>query len=188
MKGGAKAALRARGMAGAPPRQPGSDPWGCFGFGAVPRGLDTHLEAQARPSAGPAATAEAPQGIPPLGCPQAPSSLPLHLHDQAKPGAFFFSPNYSIFILETFQGERDPGTCSSTWSVTQSQYQVLTFLVSCSGMGAGPCCPAMGDRREHLRRNVPKTGCFGYPRCPGKGQNPGGGAGLCLGSGTCSAG
>lgn len=104
-------------------------------------------------------------------------------------GSIFFPLNYSIFILETFQGERDPGTHSSTRSVPQSQCQVLAFPTSCSGMGAGPWpLPAMGHRRKHLRRNVPKTGWFGYSRCPGKGQNPDGGAGLYLGKATHSAG
>lgn len=115
--------------------------------------------------------------------------MPLYLHDQAKPGVYFFPLNYSISILKTFQGEHDPGTRSSTRSVPQSRCQVLTFPTSCSGMGAGPWpLPAMGHRRNHLRRNNPKTGWFGYSRCPGKGQNPDREAGLCLGKATRSAG
>lgn len=88
--------------------------------------------------------------------------MPLYLHDQAKPGVYFFPLNYSISILKTFQGEHDPGTRSSTRSVPQSRCQVLTFPTSCSGMGAGPWpLPAMGHRRNHLRRNNPKTGWLG---------------------------
>lgn len=111
----------------------------------------------AAPCAGLAATAEAPQGVPPSGCPRATSSLLQHLQDRAQPGTYIFpgmTVNYSNFILKTFQGERDPGTRSSTMTVALSQCHDLTFPVSHSGMGAGPWpLPAMGNRREKCPQN-----------------------------------
>lgn len=67
----------------------------------------------------------------------------LHLHNQAKTAASF-TQNYSIFILKTFQDEGDLVPTASH-GVTQSWCQVLTFPMSCSRMGAGPCCPPTGS-------------------------------------------
>lgn len=90
---------------------------------------------------------------------------------------YVFPPNYSIFILETFQGERDPGA----HSVTQSWCQVL-YGHGCWSLA--PAAQPWGTGQSILGEISPKQGCLDPPDAPELNR----GAELCLASATRSAG